>query len=81
MTDTYCPATATAYPKWSLYDALLWKLAPEGFGGGRVRLEAYKDAWIVYNQDRILREAKKYAIPADLLGCVAYNEVGETRRL
>jgi len=76
MGDQFCDPSSPSYPKWSVFDALMWKLAPERFGGGRPRLEAFKDAWIVYNKMRIVSEAKGGSIPADMLGCVAYNEVG-----
>ena len=76
MADLTCDPSSPSYPKWTVYDALMWKIAPEKLGGGRPRLDAYKDGWIAYNKARILDAAKSHAIPADLLGCVAYNEVG-----
>ena len=76
MANPYCNPNSDSYPKWSFYDALMWGMGFEGMHGGRPRLEAYKDAWIVYNKQRIIDAAKANAIPVDLLACVAYNEVG-----
>src|SRR5215470_8361068 len=76
MDDQLCDPSSPSYPKWSVVDALMYRLAPERFGGGKAHLTEYKEAWIVYNKMRIISEAVSASIPADLLGCVAYNEVG-----
>lgn len=76
MSDELCDLSVPNQRKWSGWDAILWKFWPERWGGGVLRLIEFKDAWIVYNRERIVTTAKDAAIPADLLGGVAYAEVG-----
>jgi len=72
----FCNPGAASYPKWSGFDAIWWKFGPEALGGGRPTLMRYKAGWIVFNKTEILAAARDNRIPADLLGCVAFNEVG-----
>ena len=79
-TNPFCSLEEDNSPKWSLLNALTWKLEPKlpslHMDGGQAVLMGYKRAWIVYNRARILTAATANRIPADLLGCVIFNEVG-----
>jgi hypothetical protein len=72
----FCAPDNENYPKWTSWDAFKWKLVPEHFGGGFPYLDNYKDAWVLYNRQRIVAVAKKNKIPPVLLGSVAWSEVG-----
>jgi hypothetical protein len=72
----FCAPDNANYPKWSSMDAFIWKLWPQRFGGGFPHLSDYKDAWVLYNRQRIVAVAKKHGIPPVLLGSVAWAEVG-----
>lgn len=76
MADAICDPTSPSYPKWTAFDAVMWKLMPESRGGGTVRLFNYKDAWVKYNAARIKSAAAAQSIPPLLLACVAWNEAG-----
>ena len=64
------------YPSWSSWDFIRYCFFPRKMGGGRPFLVQYKNGWVVYNRDRIQDAAKTAKIPALLLACVAWNEVG-----
>jgi hypothetical protein len=64
------------YPAWTVTDEVRSKFTPEWAGGGLEREIAYKDAWIIFNREHIIDSANKYGIPADLLGCIAFTELG-----
>lgn len=66
----------TDAPKWSTWDVIAWKLLPERWGGGRTRLDSYKDAWITHNKEAIKRIAASNKIPAELLAGIAWEEAG-----
>ena len=78
--NEFCFLDGSNGPKWSIFNALSWKLIPDWqwlhLGGGQAQLMAYKRAWITYNRSRIIHAAWSNQIPADLLGCVIFNEVG-----
>lgn len=67
----YCAPEDIAYPKWTTFDALTWKL-----GGGAPSLNKYKDGWVNFNRQRIINAANKYNISPQLLASVAWIEVG-----
>lgn len=66
-----CAPGDPSYPKWSLFNALTWKL-----GGGSPYLNKYKDGWIIFNRRAIISAATKHKIPSLLLASVAWSEVG-----
>jgi hypothetical protein len=78
--NEFCSLDQDNNAKWSVFNALTWKLEPKWpllhLGGGQAVLMGYKQAWIVYNRARILSAAATNRIPADFLGCVILNEVG-----
>jgi hypothetical protein len=78
--NKFCSPDQDSYPKWTVFDAMAWKVTPNipqlGLDGGRARILEYKRAWIVHNRLRIMGAAETNHIPADLLGCVIFNEVG-----
>lgn len=71
-----CEKDDRNHVKWTPLDALIWKIWPGALGGGREYLWNYKDAWVVFNRDRIRQAAAKYRIPATLLAGVAWAEAG-----
>jgi hypothetical protein len=78
--NAFCKLNDVNYPKWSLFDAVSWKLTPNWKWlhsyGGQAQLIEYKRAWIAYNKLRIRASASESVIPPDFLGCVIFNEVG-----
>ena len=72
----FCAPDNSNHPKWKSWDVFKWRVLSEKMGGGRAYLQAYKDGWIVYNKFRIKDAAEQYRIPAALLACVAWAEVG-----
>jgi hypothetical protein len=78
--NQFCTLDQTNYPKWTPVQFLGWWTARDWKGhhtpGGMERLWAYKRGWVSYNRLRIAAAANLQAIPSDLLGCVAFNEVG-----
>jgi hypothetical protein len=71
-----CEKDDNNYVKWTPLDWTISKIWPESLGGGRAYLQNYKDAWVVYNRERIRQAASKYRIPATLLAGVAWAEAG-----
>lgn len=74
--ERYCSANSVSYPKWTAWDVVKWKLLPAKVGGGKEHLYAYKDAWILFNRNRIRDAASAAKISAYLLAAVAWEEVG-----
>lgn len=78
--NEFCSLDGNNSPKWSVFNALAWKLTPDWqwlhLDGGQAQLMGYKRAWITYNRSRILSAARSNLIPGDFLGCVILNEVG-----
>ena len=72
----FCAPDNANYPKWTSWDVIKWQVLSKKFGGGQAHLTAYKDAWVVYNQNRIVKIAKQEKIPPPLLASVAWAEVG-----
>ncbi|MGA2708088.1 MAG: hypothetical protein ACLQJ0_20600 [Steroidobacteraceae bacterium] len=78
--NEFCSTDSDNSPKWSILNALAWKLTPNWrflhSHGGQEQLFGYKRAWITYNRVRIVSSAGYNYIPSELLGCVVFNEVG-----
>lgn len=72
----FCAPDNSNYPKWSTWDVFKWRALSERFGGGKAYLEAYKDGWTLYNKFKIKDASEQRHIPAILLACVAWAEVG-----
>jgi hypothetical protein len=79
-TNEFCSLDGNNAPKWSVFNAAVWRLTPNWpwahLDGGQAQLFGYKKGWLSYNRSRILGAARTNRIPADLLGCVILNEVG-----
>ena len=71
-----CEKDDKNYVKWTPLDWTISKIWPEALGGGSEYLWGYKDAWVIFNRDRIRQAASKYRIPATLLAGVAWAEAG-----
>jgi hypothetical protein len=75
--NSYCnPSITTSAPKWDTLDWVIMHVWPKSFGGGRMHLENYKNAWVIHNKINIINAARKNNIPVDLLAGVAWIEVG-----
>lgn len=75
MANDFCEPGTPGYPKWTAVDAILWKL--KYFASGKnTLLFRYKDAWIIYNRDRIATAATRHHIPKILLASIAWSEAG-----
>lgn len=79
-TNQFCLPDPINNPKWTMFQAAMWKVTPDwkwlGNYGGSEQLWAYKKGWVSYNRLRIISIANSQQIPADFLGCVIFNEVG-----
>jgi hypothetical protein len=64
------------YIKWTLWDVVKWKCFPEKSGGGKQYIQNFKDGWVVYNKNNIIRQALDASIPPELLASVVWIEVG-----
>lgn len=74
--DEFCEPGTPSYPKWTAWDAIMWKLAPDSWTGGLARLFSYKDAWVRYNGKLIRQASSDNKIPTILLAGVAWAEAG-----
>ncbi|ENU4631440.1 hypothetical protein ACMS8A_004697, partial [Escherichia coli O28ac,42:H7] len=68
----------TKFRKWDEMDVLLWKLGKNDSRrrSGVYYLNAYKDAYVQYNRDKIIKHAYAAGIRPELLGGVAWIESG-----
>lgn len=76
--NKFCDITQVGFRKWDEIDALFWRLTksnPER-KGGEFYLNAYKDAYVQYNKDRVIKYAYQAGILPELLGGVAWIESG-----
>ncbi|WP_025122964.1 MULTISPECIES: hypothetical protein [unclassified Serratia (in: enterobacteria)] len=76
--NQFCDITQVGFRKWDEIDALFWRLTksnPER-KSGEFYLNAYKDAYVQYNKDRIKNYAYQAGILPELLGGVAWIESG-----
>ncbi|AFK62754.1 hypothetical protein TKWG_13140 [Advenella kashmirensis WT001] len=71
-----CAPGVDNYPEWTTFSVARWYFFPKIFGGGATYLHEYKDAWIVYNKNRIRAIAGNYGIPPILLAGIAWEELG-----
>jgi hypothetical protein len=71
-----CAKDDNNHAKWTPLDWTISKIWPQALGGGSEYLWSYKDAWVIFNRDRIRQAAAKYSIPASLLAGVAWAEAG-----
>lgn len=71
-------AGTESYSLWDEIDVLFWKLGRNDARGrsGVFYLNAYKDAYVQYNRDKIINHANAAGIRSDLLGAVAWIESG-----
>lgn len=74
----FCTIPQTKFRKWDEIDVLFWKLGRNDARGrsGVFYLNAYKDAYVQYNRDKIINHANAAGIRSDLLGAVAWIESG-----
>lgn len=75
MSDFVCEESNNS-ATWGAFDLAIWKIVPERFGGGKVYIQKFKDAWIQHNKALIKKSAEKYNIPTELLVGVCWVEVG-----
>jgi hypothetical protein len=54
---------------WDWEDTRRWDQQPG-------ELDQFKQQWITHNKEAIKAAAEKYGVPADLMGAVAYEEIG-----
>ncbi|MTD28696.1 hypothetical protein [Erwinia sorbitola] len=76
--NQFCDIRYVGFRKWDEIDALFWKLGKNNPDrkNGEYYLNAYKDAYVQYNQDKIIRCAYQAGIMPELLGGVAWIESG-----
>ncbi|EPM2892795.1 hypothetical protein ACVCH5_001124 [Escherichia coli] len=76
--NSYCTIPQTKFRKWDEMDVLLWKLGKNDSRrrSGVYYLNAYKDAYVQYNRDKIIKHAYAAGIRPELLGGVAWIESG-----
>ncbi|KFF70026.1 hypothetical protein [Pectobacterium brasiliense] len=76
--NKFCDISKIRFRKWDEIDVLFWKFGksnPERKSGGYY-LNAYKDAYIQYNKERIIKYANQAGILPELLGGIAWIESG-----
>ncbi|AHG20697.1 hypothetical protein Z042_14565 [Chania multitudinisentens RB-25] len=76
--NKFCDIRQAGFRKWEEVDALLWKLTrnnPER-KSGEYYSNAYKDAYVGYNKEKIIKYAYQAGILPELLGGVAWIESG-----
>lgn len=76
--NRFCDISKSHFRKWNDIDVLYWKF---GFNNakdssGVYYLNAYKDAYVRYNKDKIIAHANNAGIRPELLGGVAWIESG-----
>lgn len=78
LRNRFCTIPQTKFRKWDEIDVLFWKLGRNDVRGrsGVFYLNAYKDAYVQYNRDKIINHANAAGIRPDLLGAVAWIESG-----
>lgn len=71
--NRYCTIPQAKFRKWDEMDVLLWKLGKNDSRrrSGVYYLNAYKDAYVQYNRDKIIKYAYAAGIRPELLGGVA----------
>ncbi|EIQ4080308.1 hypothetical protein LU513_005148, partial [Escherichia coli] len=76
--NRYCTIPQAKFRKWDEMDVLLWKLGKNDSRrrSGVYYLNAYKDAYVQYNRDKIIKHAYAAGIRPELLGGVAWIESG-----
>ncbi|BES83097.1 hypothetical protein PEC302107_01950 [Pectobacterium araliae] len=76
--DRICNISTVRFRKWDEVDVLFWKLSKNDPDrrSGEFYSNAYKDAYIQYNKELIIQTANFVGIPPELLGGVAWIEVG-----
>lgn len=76
--NEFCDITRLKFKKWDEVDFLLWYLSTKvaKLQVGWDYLYAYKDAYVVFNKNKIINNANNIGIPAELLGGVAWIEAG-----
>ncbi len=75
--NRFCDITKVKFRKWDEIDVLYWKFRRNNaqMKSGEYYSNAYKDAYIQYNKNKIIKHADAMGIPPDLLGGVAWIEV------
>lgn len=76
--NRFCDITKVKFRKWDEIDVLYWKLRCNDARSknGEYYSNAYKDAYVQYNRTKIINHADAKGIPPDLLGGIAWIEVG-----
>lgn len=80
--NRFCDITKVKFRKWDEVDLLYWylasklKLSNRRKMSGEYYLNAYKDAYVGFNKNKIIYNANAIGIPPDLLGGVAWIESG-----
>lgn len=76
--NRFCDITKVKFRKWDEIDVLYWKFGRdnEKKQNGEYYLNAYKDAYVGFNKNKIISNANAIGIPPDLLGGVAWIESG-----
>lgn len=67
--NRYCTIPQAKFRKWDEMDVLLWKLGKNDSRrrSGVYYLNAYKDAYVQYNRDKIIKHAYAAGIRPELL--------------
>jgi len=74
MSDFACSVTHSP-ARWSTSDVLMWKLVPEGWGGGKAYIQRFKDGWVTHHRAAIRVAARNQGFPPELLAGVCWIEV------
>lgn len=76
MSEFCSSNTSSSSPHWTFFDATMWKVFPESWGGGRQRLRDYKDAFVIHNKQAIKDAAIRYRLPPELVAGTCWAEAG-----
>lgn len=78
LEDKYCDVTGDNFPKWDVMDLSIWKLHkddPDNYWG-QPYLYLYKDSYIKFHRETIIKYSNEAKISPLLLANIAWQEAG-----
>ncbi|MGK7245877.1 hypothetical protein ACSPAH_11005 [Buttiauxella agrestis] len=78
LEDKYCDVTGDNFPKWDAMDLSIWKLHkddPDNYWG-QPYLYLYKDSYIKFHRETIIKYSNEAKISPLLLANIAWQEAG-----
>ncbi|TDB57181.1 hypothetical protein [Photorhabdus khanii] len=73
---TYDPSSRPSFKRWDELDLVMWQVDKHLLRNKNRYIDSYKDAYIKYNQQLILKYSHLEQIPPNLLAAVARIEAG-----